>query len=196
MARHSLTLEGFVQRSDIAVPGDRAAFATLLSHIGLVGKLLARDLRVAGLLNILGTTGETNVQGEVVKKLDQIANETCVEILEQSGMVAALASEEMEKPLIVSQPCTRAPFLVLFDPLDGSSNTDVNMPLGSIFSILTFTGSQPSEQDLIRKGTDQSAAAYLLFGPSTMFVFSTGSRVHGFTLDPGVGEYVLSHPDI
>jgi fructose-1,6-bisphosphatase I len=195
MALHPRTLEQHFDQTYEAVPGGRAAFISLLSHIGLVGKLLARDLRLAGLLNILGTTGETNVQGETVKKLDAIANETFVRILQQGGVVCALASEEMEKPLIISAQRQPAPYMVLFDPLDGSSNTDVNMPLGSIFSVVTPArpGQPPGEGDLLCKGTDQVAAGYLLFGPSTMFVLSAGNGVHGFTLDPGLGEYLLSH---
>jgi fructose-1,6-bisphosphatase I len=163
--------------------------------VGLVGKLLSRDLRLAGLLDVLGTSGDTNVQGEAVKKLDQIANETCVQVFQRSDVVCALASEEMEKPVIVSKPGQHAPYMVLFDPLDGSSNTDVNMPLGSIFSIVTHQPADrlPGERDLLRKGTDQLAAGYLLFGPSTMFVVATGKGVHGFTLDPALGEYLLSH---
>lgn len=195
MALHSLTLEQYFNRSHTAVPGGGPPFTTLLSHVGLVGKLLSRDLRLAGLLDVLGTSGDTNVQGEAVKKLDQIANETCVQVFQRSDVVCALASEEMEKPVIVSKPGQHAPYMVLFDPLDGSSNTDVNMPLGSIFSIVTHQPADrlPGERDLLRKGTDQLAAGYLLFGPSTMFVVATGKGVHGFTLDPALGEYLLSH---
>lgn len=198
MALHSLTLEQYFNRSHMDVPGGGALFTTLLSHVGLVGKLLSRDLRLAGLLDVLGTSGDTNVQGEAVKKLDQIANETCVQVFQRSDVVCALASEEMEKPVIVSKPGQQAPYMVLFDPLDGSSNTDVNMPLGSIFSIVTHRPADrmPGDRDLLRKGTDQLAAGYLLFGPSTIFVVATGKGVHGFTLDPGLGEYLLSHENM
>lgn len=198
MALHPLTLEQYLSQVHGSLPGDRASFLSLLSHIGLVGKLLARDLRLAGLLNILGTTGETNVQDETVKKLDEIANDTFVRVFQQSGVTCALASEEMDKPVMVSDRRQQAPYMVLFDPLDGSSNTDVNMPLGSIFSVVTrpLADQPPSEQDLLRKGTDQVAAGYLLFGPSTMLVISAGQGVHGFTLDPGLGEYLLSHEGI
>jgi len=198
MALHSETLEQFLSRTHEAVPGGLAALSFLLTHVGLVGKLLSRDLRVAGLLNVLGTTGETNVQGETVKKLDEIANETCVRVFQQSGVVCALVSEEMEKPVIISNERQQVPYIVLFDPLDGSSNTDVNMPLGSIFSIVAPSRADlpPNERDLLRKGTDQVAAGYLLFGPSTMLVIAAGKGVHGFTLDPGLGEYLLSHEDM
>ncbi len=199
MTQQPLTLEQFLVAHPPAPPGDPNALAALFSAIGLIGKSLSRDLRLAGLLNILGTTGETNVQGEAVKKLDEIANETFVKVLQQSGVACALASEEMEKPVIVSgQGRRQAPYMVLFDPLDGSSNTDVNMPLGSIFSIVAARSANqpPVEGDLLTRGTGQAAAGYLLFGPSTMLVFTTRAGVHGFTLDPGLGEYLLSHEAI
>ncbi|HEX9154816.1 MAG TPA: class 1 fructose-bisphosphatase [Nitrospira sp.] len=198
MAQPPLTIEQFLVENQPASSGEVNALTALFSGIGLVGKSLARDLRVAGLLNILGTTGETNVQGETVKKLDEIANETFVGILQQGGVACALASEEMEKPVMISRRGRQSRYMVLFDPLDGSSNTDVNMPLGSIFSIVAAPKSQqsPVESDLLQKGTEQVAAGYLLFGPSTMLVFTTGQGVHGFTLDPSVGEYLLSHEAI
>lgn len=198
MAEQILTLEQFIGLTQPTFPGGFGALKGLLSQIGLIGKYLAQDLRRAGLLDILGTTGETNVQGEVVKKLDEIANETFVRVLQQSGLVCALASEEMEKPVILSREGMQGSYMVLFDPLDGSSNTDVNMPLGSIFSIVrNQRPDQPlSESDLVRKGTEQVAAGYLLFGASTMLVYTTGQGVQGFTLEPGIGEYLLSHEAI
>jgi fructose-1,6-bisphosphatase I len=194
MGLHPLTLAQFLDRNSTVAP-DPGRFSSLLAHISLAGKQLARDLRIAGLLNMLGTTGETNVQGETVKKLDTIANETFVRVLQQSGAICALASEEMEKPVMVSNRGPQALYMVLLDPLDGSSNTDVNMPLGSIFSVLQHprTERPPDERDLLHKGTEQVAAGYLLFGPSTMLVFTMGDGVHGFTLDPLLGEFFLSH---
>lgn len=195
MAQSPLTIKQFLVENQPASSDKGNDLSGLFAAIGLIGKSLARDLRIAGLLNILGTTGETNVQGEAVKKLDEIANETFVRILQQGGVACALASEEMEKPVMISRQGRRSPHMVLFDPLDGSSNTDVNMPLGSIFSIVAAPKSEesPVENDLLQKGTEQVAAGYLLFGPSTMLVFTTGQGVHGFTLDPSVGEYLLSH---
>ena len=136
MSQRPLTVEQFLMANPPASLGGAGSLTALLSAIGLVGKTLARDLRIAGLLNMLGITGETNVQGESVKKLDQIANDTFIEVLQRDGVAGALASEEMEKPVFVASPGRPAPYMVLFDPLDGSSNTDVNMPLGSIFSIV------------------------------------------------------------
>ncbi|MCX5724327.1 MAG: class 1 fructose-bisphosphatase [Nitrospirae bacterium] len=198
MAQQILTLEQFISLNQPTFPGGVGALTGLLSQIGLIGKFLAHDLRRAGLLDILGTTGETNVQGEAVKKLDEIANETFVRVLQQSGLICALASEEMEKPIILSRDGAQGSYMVLFDPLDGSSNTDVNMPLGSIFSIVrNQRPDQPlSERDLVRKGTEQVVAGYLLFGASTMLVYTVGQGVHGFTLEPGIGEYLLSHKAI
>ena len=163
-----------------------------------MGKLIAQDLRRAGLINILGTTGEINVQGETVKKLDEIANKTFLKVFHQSGLVCALASEEMEKPVLLPENWPQAKYMLLFDPLDGSSNTDCNMPLGAIFSVVKSERNDrmPTEDDLVRKGTEQVAAGYLLYGSSTMLVYTVGQGVHGFTLEPGIGEYLLSHEQI
>lgn len=198
MAKCPVTLSRFIIEQQTAYPEATGEFSVLLTQIGLVGKLIAHDLRRAGLIDVLGTTGETNVQGEVVKRLDMIANDTFLRVFEHSGLVCVLASEEMEKPIQLPQHWPKGKYMLLFDPLDGSSNTDVNMPLGAIFSILKHDGRGrlPAEAELFRKGTEQVAAGYLLFGSSTMLVFSVGQRVHGFTLDPSIGEYLLSHENI
>jgi fructose-1,6-bisphosphatase I len=198
MPQHAATLNQVVGMNQTTFPGGGGALSGLLTQISLAGKYLAHDLRRAGLLNILGTTGGTNVQGEDVKKLDEIANATFVRVLRQSDLVCALASEEMAQPLILSDGTTNRSYMVLFDPLDGSSNTDVNMPLGSIFSVVLHrqTSQRPKECDLVRKGTEQIAAGYLLFGASTILVYTAGRGVRGFTLDPGIGEFLLSHEAI
>jgi fructose-1,6-bisphosphatase I len=166
-----------------------------MTQVGLVGKVIAHDLRYAGLLDIRGTTGDTNVQGETVKKLDTIANNVFIQVFQHSGCVCALASEELEKPISLPGNWPQGQYILLFDPLDGSSNTDNNMPLGAIFSVLKHdrTDRLPTDDELIRRGTEQVAAGYLLYGSSTMLVYTIGQGVHGFTLDPGIGEYVLSH---
>jgi fructose-1,6-bisphosphatase I len=171
--------------------------AHVLARIGLVGKLVSQDLRRAGLADVLGTTGETNVQGEAVKKLDEIANHTFLNVFEGTQAVSALASEEMEDPVIFRQHA-RGKYLLLVDPLDGSSNTECNMPLGAIFSLLPYrsSGQPPTEQDFLKPGVQQAAAGYLLYGSSTLLVYTAGQGVHGFTLDPGIGEYILSHGNI
>jgi fructose-1,6-bisphosphatase I len=198
MGQFPLTLSRFINQKQAAHSGDAGECSSLLAQIGLVGKLIAQDLRRAGLIDILGATGEINVQGETVKKLDEIANETFLNIFHQSGLVCALASEEMEKPVLLPENWPQAKYMLLFDPLDGSSNTDCNMPLGAIFSVVKaeHTDRMPTENELVRKGTEQVAAGYLLYGSSTMLVYTVGQGVHGFTLEPGIGEYLLSHEQI
>ncbi|WP_455243623.1 class 1 fructose-bisphosphatase [Petrachloros mirabilis] len=192
-----LTLSRFIIRQQAASPGATGEFSSLLAQIGLVGKLIAQDLRRAALINVLGATGDTNVQGEVVKKLDEIANDAFIKAFRQGGLVCALASEEMDSS--VALPENRSGrYMLLFDPLDGSSNTDVNMPLGAIFSVLKWReqGRLPTDDDLLRRGSEQVAAGYLLYGSSTMLVYTTGQGAHGFTLEPAIGEYLLSHEKI
>src|SRR4051812_35164655 len=198
MGQFPLTLGQFITKKQVAQPGVTGEYSNLLTQIGLVGKLIAQDLRRAGLINILGTNGETNVQGETVKKLDEIANETFLRVFEQSGVVCALASEEMDNPVLFPEHWPKARYMLLFDPLDGSSNTDCNMPLGAIFSVVKslHKDRMPTEDELVCKGTEQVVAGYLLYGPSTMLVYTVGQGVHGFTLDPGIGEYILSHEQI
>ena len=198
MGQFPLTLGRFILQNKDSHQGATEEFSSLLTQIGLVGKLIAQELRRAGLLNILGATGETNVQGETVKKLDVIANDTFVKVFQHSGYVCALASEEMEKPISIPGNWPHGRYMLLFDPLDGSSNTDCNMPLGAIFSILKYdrTDRLPTEEELVRKGTEQVAAGYLLYGASTMLVYTVGQGVYGFTLEPGIGEYLLSHEQI
>ena len=198
MAPQALTLERFISLHPPAFPGGASVLTGLLSQIGLAGKYLAHDLRRAALLDMLGTTGATNIQGETVKKLDEIANETFVRLLQQNGQVCALASEEMAQPILLPRSGAQGSYMVLLDPLDGSSNTDVNMPLGSIFSLVMKRRPEEvlSARDLVQNGTEQVAAGYLLFGASTMLVFTTGQGVQGFTLDPESGDYLLSHKAI
>jgi len=198
MGQFPLTLSRFIIQNQDSHQGATEEFSSLLTQIGLVGKLIAQDLRRAGLINILGMTGDTNVQGETVKKLDAIANDTFVKVFQHSGFVCVLASEEMEKPISLPGNWPHGKYMLLFDPLDGSSNTDCNMPLGAIFSILKCdrTDRLPTEEELMRKGTEQVAAGYLLYGSSTMLVYTVGQGVYGFTLEPGIGEYLLSHEQI
>ena len=198
MARIGTTLTRFIIETQAGYPAATGEFSALLAQIGLAGKMVSNDLRRAGLINILGMTGETNVQGEAVKKLDAIANENVIKVFQYSGLVCALASEEMEKPVKLPENWPLGKYMLLFDPLDGSSNTDVNMPLGTIFSVLRYEGKGglPSDTELVRKGTEQVAAGYLMYGSSTMLVFTSGKGVNGFTLDPGIGEYLLTHENI
>jgi fructose-1,6-bisphosphatase I len=156
----------------------------LLNEIASATKEIAGKVRKAGLLGVLGSAGKTNVQGEEVQKLDELANEILLENLKNCGKVCQLTSEEVEDCLIVSE----SGYSVAFDPLDGSSNIDVNVSIGTIFSI--------HKDSVMKRGREQVAAGYVVYGPSTMLVMSLGKGVVGFTLDPESGNFLLSHPDI
>lgn len=173
--------------------------SAIMNRISLAGKLIARRLSRAGLLEgALGFTGEVNVQGESVKKMDVYANQVFISVFEQSGLVCRLASEEMDKPYYIPENCPTGRYTLLYDPIDGSSNVDINLNVGSIFSIRQQEGadSDGSAQDLLQAGHKQLAAGYVLYGPSTMLVYSIGRGVHAFTLDPSLGEFILSSEDI
>ena len=173
-------------------------FSALMVQIALAGKMIARDLSHSGLIDLLGSTGETNVQGEDVKKMDQRANDTFMKAFRSHAMVRTLVSEEMETPLQVHGIGQSGKYAIYFDPLDGSSNIDVNASLGSIFSIhrVSSSSSQDPEQDLLKPGCEQVAGGYLLYGASTDLVYTCGGGVHQFTLDPEIGEFLLSAPNI
>lgn len=174
-------------------------FTSLLSEMILSGKIINSEVNKAGLVEILGLTGETNVQGEKVRKLDEFANQVLEHRLQRAGVLCALASEEKADLIPIPADCPQGDYILIFDPLDGSSNIDANVSIGTIFSI--FRRTSPCEQpvgmaDILQKGSQQVAAGYMIYGSSTMFVYTTGKGVHGFTLDPSVGEFLLSHQDI
>jgi fructose-1,6-bisphosphatase I len=172
-------------------------FSWLLSGITLATKIIAAHVRRAGLANVLGEAGQTNVQGETVQKLDLLANQALLHSLGKRGNVAVLASEENETPIVSEQDPENGKYIVIFDPLDGSSNIDVNVSVGTIFSVLARTpGSRDPRDDVLQPGTRQLAAGYVVYGSSTMLVYTSGNGVHGFTLDPAIGAYLLSHPKI
>ncbi|MCU0879956.1 MAG: class 1 fructose-bisphosphatase [Pirellulaceae bacterium] len=181
-------------------PDASGEFSWLLSGITLATKIVAAQVRRAGLAGILGVTRETNVQGETVQKLDVIANDTLLQFLGNRGNVAIMASEENEDPVIVERDRKHGKYVVVFDPLDGSSNIDVNVSVGTIFSVLRRepdpTGKRDTLADVLQPGTRQVAAGYVVYGSSTMLVYSTGNGVHGFTLDPSIGAYLLSHENM
>ncbi|KOP25901.1 fructose 1,6-bisphosphatase [Hapalosiphon sp. MRB220] len=173
--------------------------SALMNRIGLAGKLIARHLSRAGLMEgVLGFTGETNVQGESVKKMDVYANDVFIAVFKQSGLVCRLASEEMENPYYIPENCPIGRYTLLYDPIDGSSNTDINLSLGSIFSIRQQQGEDidGTAKDLLATGRQQIAAGYILYGPSTMLVYTIGRGVHSFTLDPSLGEFILTEENI
>lgn len=197
-SRIGITLETFILEGMMGYPAATGAFTSLLNQIGFAAKLVTSKVRRAGLANVLGYTGETNVQGEQVMKLDEEANTTLLSTLSRRGHCAAVASEEMEDVVVFSSD-PRARYVVAFDPLDGSSNIDVNISIGTIFGVWRRIGDGPvGEKDFLRKGRELAAAGYVIYGSSTMVVLSTGREggVHGFTYDPTVGDFFLSHENI
>jgi fructose-1,6-bisphosphatase I len=196
--RKGMTLETFIMEGMLGSPAATGAFTSLLNQISFAAKLVTSQVRRAGLANVLGYTGEVNVQGEQVMKLDELANETLITTLARRGHCAAVASEEEDEIKILSQD-KRARYVVMFDPLDGSSNIDVNISIGTIFGVLRRPEDAPVDNGLFLKpGRELAAAGYVIYGSSTMLVLSTGREkgVHGFTYDPSVGEFFLSHENI
>ena len=173
--------------------------SAIMNRIALAAKLISRRLSRAGLMaGVLGFTGEVNVQGESVKKMDVYANEVFISVFKQSGLVCRLASEEMDKPYYIPENCPIGRYTLLYDPIDGSSNVDINLNVGSIFSIRQQEGNDidGEARDLLQNGRQQIAAGYILYGPSTMLVYSIGNGVHSFILDPSLGEFILSQENI
>jgi fructose-1,6-bisphosphatase I len=181
------------------VPMATGRFTRLFNELILSAKIITREVSKAGLVDVLGFTGETNVQGEEVKKLDDFANRVLIHRLSRCGALCAMASEENADIIEIPDGLPTGDYFVIFDPLDGSSNIDANVSIGTIFSIYrrkSPSDSQLMSTDILQKGSEQVAAGYILYGSSTMMVFTTGDGVNGFTLDPSVGEFLLSHPDI
>jgi len=179
-------------------PEASGAFSKLLYDIGLTAKMVAREVGKAGLVDILGETGDTNVHGEDIKKLDDYAHECFIKNFDHTGLLCVMASEEEEGLIPIPERFELGNYVLLYDPLDGSSNIDANVSIGSIFSIyrrVTDSGHGTME-DCLRKGDEQVAAGYVLYGSSTMLVYTTGNGVYGFTLDPSIGEFCLSHPKV
>ena len=182
-------------------PEATGELSNLLYDLCLAAKIISREVRRAGLNDILGEFGEINVQGEQQQKLDVFANETVRHSVQHTGRVCVMASEEDAEPVPVQVRDDRrsGKYVLLFDPLDGSSNIDVNVSIGTIFSIHRRSTTQKGPGalgDCLQQGRKQIAAGYILYGSSTMLVYTTGQGVHGFTLDPTIGEFLLSHPDI
>lgn len=192
------TLDRHILERMRETPEATGAFTGLFQQIALAGKIIGSKVNMAGLAGVLGVTGEVNVQGETVQKLDEYANATLIRSLEAGGHVALMASEEVDEPIPVPPQYPKGKYVLLFDPLDGSSNIDVNVSIGTIFSIhrRLSPDQEPTVKDCLQPGTEQVAAGYIIYGSSTMLVYTTGDGVHGFTLDPAVGEFFLSHEDI
>ncbi len=197
--RDCTTLSRHVLQQLQSFSPDAQDLSALMNRIALAGKLISRRLSRAGLMeNVLGFTGEINIQGESVKKMDVYANDVFISVFKQSGLVCRLASEEMEKPYYIPENCPIGRHTLIYDPIDGSSNLDTNLNVGSIFSIRKQEGMDLDEtaSDLLQHGRKQIAAGYILYGPSTMLVYSVGNGVHSFNLDPSLGEFILSRENI
>lgn len=193
------TLVQHVRQEEKNTPGATGEFTSLMNEIMVASKVVSLEVNRAGIgEDVLGLTGKINVQGEEVQKLDEFADMTFIKIIGQSGTVCAITSEELEYPVIVPPERKPGKYIFMMDPLDGSSNIDVNVGIGTIFSIYRkkSTGEKVTDEDLLQKGDQQVAAGYIMYGSSTMFVYTSGRGVHGFTLDPSLGEFFLSHPNI
>lgn len=198
--RDCTTLSRHVLEQLHSFDADAQDLSAIMNRIALAGKLISRRLSNAGLMaGALGFTGETNVQGESVKKMDVYANEVFIAVFKQSGLVCRLASEEMDKPYYIPENCPIGRYTLLYDPIDGSSNVDINLNVGSIFSIRQQQGEDldGEARDLLEQnGRQQLAAGYILYGPSTVLVYTIGNGVHMFVLDPSLGEFILAQENI
>lgn len=201
MSSYDITsLNDFIIRKQKDFPYAHGELSSLLHHIGTAAKMVNAKIRKAGLVEILGRSGTENPQGEDQQKLDRYADEVFIDALEASGECCGIASEENENEVIFTQKLARnGKYVVCMDPLDGSSNIDYNVSVGSIFSIYRRVTERDAESgivDFLQEGDRQVAAGYVIYGSSTMFVYTTGNGVNGFTLDPTIGEFCLSHPEI
>jgi len=193
-----ITIERHILEEQAFHPEATGVLTNILYDLALAGKVIASKTTRAGLAEILGRTDDINVQGETVMKLDRFADLTVARLTDHTGRLAGLASEENAEFLPIPAQYPMGKYLLVFDPLDGSSNVDFNMPVGTIFGVYRRTrDSGPvSDSEFFQPGRDLVAAGYIAYGTSTMFVYTAGHGVHGFTLDPSVGEFLLSHPHI
>jgi fructose-1,6-bisphosphatase I len=186
-----VTLTQHIQARQSGHPDAQGQFSTLMTQIGVAGKLIAAKVRRAGLIEIWGMTGDVNVQGEQVQKLDEISNDIMIAVLRRSGCVAIMASEENEEAITVPK-ALQGDYVVAFDPLDGSSNIDANVSIGTVFAVYRRQpGGDVGVADILRPGREMVAAGYLVYGSSTILVYTDGESVDAFTLDPSSGEYFL-----
>ena len=193
------TLGQFIIEKQADFPYAKGELSRLLRDIGIASKIVNREVNKAGLADILGEAGTTNIQGEGQKKLDVYANEQFISALKHGGECCIVASEENDEHIHLDTDVSKdANYIVAIDPLDGSSNIDVNVGIGTIFSIYRrkSTKGRATLDDVLQRGVEQVAAGYVIYGSSTMLVYTTGKGVNGFTLDPSIGEFCLSHPDM
>lgn len=193
-----VTIERYIQEEQLAFPEATGALTNLLYDLALAAKIIASNTTRAGLSQILGSTGTVNVHGDTVQKLDEFAELTIYRLNDHTGRLAVMASEEEDDIIPIPDHYPTGKYVLLYDPLDGSSNIDVNVSVGTIFAIhRRKSESGPGTlEDCLQAGRSLVAAGYVIYGSSTMLVYSAGKGVHGFTLDPRVGEFLLSHPNI
>ena len=193
-----VTIDRFIIEQERLHPEATGELSGILYDLALAAKIISSKVRRAGLVDILGSAEAENVQGEMQQKLDVFANETIVKALDHGGRLCAMASEEVPDIIPIPDGFRCGKYCLLFDPLDGSSNIDVNVPVGTIFSVVRkiTRGARGDLEDMLQPGRRQVAAGYVIYGSSTMLVYTTGQGVHGFTLDPSIGEFLLSHPNI
>jgi fructose-1,6-bisphosphatase I len=193
-----VTIERFIIEQEREHPEATGQLSGILYDLSLAAKMIANKVRSAGLADILGSADSENVQGEIQQKLDVFANETIIKAMDHSGRLCGMASEEEPDIIPIPDRFRCGKYCLMFDPLDGSSNIDVNVPVGTIFSIVhkVTRGRHAEEEDFLQPGRRQVAAGYVIYGSSTMLVYTTGQGAHGFTLDPSIGEFLLSHPNI
>jgi len=193
-----VTIERHILEEQKTYPEATGVLTSLLYDIALVGKYIASRISRAGLVDILGATSSINIQGEVVMRLDELADETIIRLNQHTGRLAVMASEEHPDIIPIPEQYPTGKYVLLFDPRDGSSNIDVNAPVGTIFSIYRRISEEGpgTLADCLQPGKNMVAGGYILFGTSTMLVYTSGNGTHGFTLDPMLGEFLLSHPNI
>ena len=193
-----ITIERHIVEQEREFPEATGVFSSLLYDIALAGKIIARETTRAGLVEILGSAGEMNVQGEEQMKLDVFANQVIIRMNSFTGRLAVMASEEREDLIHIPSGYRTGKYVLVFDPLDGSSNIDINATVGTVFAIYRRQSKEGpgTVDDCLQKGRDIAAAGYIIYGSSTMMVYTTGQGVHGFTLDPSLGEFLLSHPNL
>ncbi len=193
-----VTIDRYIIEQERLYPEATGELSGILYDVALAAKMIANKVRSAGLADILGSNESQNVQGEVQAKLDVLSNEIMIKAMDHGGRLCAMASEEEPDIIPIPDGFKCGKYVLLFDPLDGSSNIDVNVPVGTIFSVLrkTSSGTRGEMSDLLQPGRQQVAAGYVIYGSSTMLVYTTGQGAHGFTLDPSIGEFLLSHPNI
>ncbi len=196
-----VTIDRHIIDEERRFPGASGRFSALLYDIALAAKIISREVNMAGLIDVLGRTGERNIHGEEIQKLDTFAQDVIVKAMDHAGHLCCMVSEECDEIIPIPDRFDIGPYVLLFDPLDGSSNINVNVSIGTIFSVhhrVTPRGRPGQLADCLQEGTRQLAAGYIIYGSSTMLVYTTGidHGVHGFTLDPSIGEFLLSHPNI